>query len=255
METSSVCALVTGGASGLGEAVVREIIHGGGKVAILDMNEDKGQSLAKELGSQCIFCKADVTSEADISSAIEQAVKVFGCLNVAVNSAGIAMAGKTLSSKGPFALNLFELTLKINVIGTFNVIRLAAAQMAKNNPNADGERGVMVNTASIAAFDGQVGQAAYSASKGGVVGMTLPIARDLAEYGIRNVTVAPGIFKTPMSDLMTDKIREALLSQSVFPKRFGLAGEYADLVVHIINNSMLNGETIRIDGAVRMSPR
>lgn len=255
MESKQVAAIVTGGASGLGEAVVREIVHTGGRAAILDVNADKGESLARELGEATFFHKTDVTNEAEVGAAVEAAANRFGSLTAAVNAAGIAMAGKTLSKNGPFALNLFDLTLKINVLGTFNVIRLAAAKMAANTPNGDGERGVIVNTASVAAYDGQVGQAAYAASKAAIVGMTLPIARDLAEFGIRNVTIAPGIFTTPMSELMTDKMREALLAQFQFPKRFGRPGEFADMVMAIINNSMLNGETIRLDAAIRMSPR
>lgn len=255
MDSKHVAAIVTGGASGLGEAVVREIVHAGGRAAILDVNADKAAVLVKELGDGVFFHKTDVTNEGEVSAAIDAAVSHFGSLTVAVNAAGIAMAGKTLSKNGPFDLKLFDLTMKINVLGTFNVIRLAAARMSTNVPDGDGERGVIVNTASVAAYDGQVGQAAYAASKAAIVGMTLPIARDLAEFGIRNVTIAPGIFTTPMSDLMPDKMRDALLAQFQFPKRFGRPGEFADLVMAIINNSMLNGETIRLDAAMRMAPR
>lgn len=255
MKCETVHALVTGGASGLGEAAVRSIVKGGGRAAILDMADDKGSALAKELGNAAIFHKTDVASENDVSAAIQAAVSAFGSVNAVVNCAGIATAAKTVSGKGPFPLDLFELTLRVNLIGTFNVIRLAAAQMAKNAPTPDGERGVIINTASVAAFDGQVGQAAYSASKAGIVGMTLPIARDLAAYGIRNNTIAPGIFETPMATLMPDSLKQSLISQVPFPSRFGRPEEFAGLVIHIIENAFINGETIRIDGAVRMAPK
>jgi NAD(P)-dependent dehydrogenase (short-subunit alcohol dehydrogenase family) len=248
-------ALVTGGASGLGEAAVRAIVKGGGKAAILDLDERRGAALAVELGKSTAFCKTDISNESDVTSAIDRAAGELGALNVAVNAAGILRAGRVISKKGPFPLDGFELTVRINLVGTFNVIRLASARMAGNTPNADGERGVIINTASIAAYDGQIGQAAYAASKGGVVGMTLPIARDLASYGIRNVTIAPGIFDTPMMGEMPAEVKSALEQTVPFPPRFGRPAEFAALVVHIIENVMINGETIRLDGALRMAPR
>lgn len=219
MKLTEVAAIVTGGASGLGEAVVRGIISGGGKAAILDLADDKGNRLAAELGSAALYCKTDVSSESDVAAAIDQAVKNFGSINVAINSAGIATAGRTISKKGPADLKQFELAIKVNLIGTFNVIRLAALKMSENTPNSENERGVIVNTASVAAFDGQIGQAGYSASKSGVVGMTLPIARDLASYGIRNVTIAPGIFDTPMVATFSEELRKSLAESVPFPSR------------------------------------
>jgi NAD(P)-dependent dehydrogenase (short-subunit alcohol dehydrogenase family) len=255
MKISDVSAIVTGGASGLGEAVVRGIISKGGKAAILDQAEDKGNKLAAELGGAALYCKTDVSSESDVTAAIDQAVKKFGSINVAVNSAGIATAGRTVSKKGPADLKLFELAVKVNLIGTFNVIRLAAMKMSENAPNGEAERGVIVNTASVAAFDGQIGQAGYAASKSGVVGMTLPIARDLSSYGIRVVTIAPGIFDTPMMASFTDEVRASLAQSVPFPQRLGRPEEFAAMVMHVIENSMLNGETIRLDGALRMAPK
>jgi 3-hydroxyacyl-CoA dehydrogenase / 3-hydroxy-2-methylbutyryl-CoA dehydrogenase len=255
MKISSVAALVTGGASGLGEAVVRSIISKGGKAAILDLADDKGKQLESELGSSVLYCRADVASEKDVSEAIELAVKKFGLINVAVNAAGISSASRTVGKKGPMELKQFEKVLTINLTGTFNVIRLAAAKMTENKPNEDAERGVIVNTASVAAFDGQVGQAAYAASKAGVVGMTLPIARDLSQYGIRNVTIAPGIFDTPMMASFTEEVRASLGQSVPFPQRLGRPDEFAGLVIQVIENAMINGETIRIDGALRMAPK
>lgn len=255
MKINNIIALVTGGASGLGEAVVRDILKGGGAAAILDTDADRGEALSKELGNRAVFVKTDVTNEENVKSSIDTAIKTFGSINAAVSCAGIASATKTVSSKGPFPLDHFELIIKINLTGTFNIIRLAAAAMTGNTPGEGGERGVIVNTASIAAFDGQMGQAAYSASKAGIVGMTLPIARDLASYGIRINTVAPGIFETPMSQLMPETVRSSLENQVPFPKRFGLPGEFSSLVIHIIENQMINGETIRIDGAIRMAAK
>jgi 3-hydroxyacyl-CoA dehydrogenase / 3-hydroxy-2-methylbutyryl-CoA dehydrogenase len=255
MKLSTIIAIVTGGASGLGEATVRSIVSAGGRAAILDMAEDKGTALAGELGDKTLFIKTDVANEAEVTRAIAATVEKFGSLNAAINCAGIASASKTVGGKGPFPLNLFELTIRVNLIGTFNVIRLAAAKMAENTPDGDGERGVIVNTASVAAFDGQIGQADYSASKAGIVGMPLPVARDLASLGIRNNTIAPGIFETPMTQLMPDAMRQTLIGQVPFPSRFGRSEEFASLVMHLIENSMINGETIRIDGAVRMSPK
>lgn len=255
MRITEVSAIVTGGASGLGEAVVRAIVAGGGRAAVLDLADEKGESLVKELGASVIYCKTDVCSGEDVSRAVTKTAETFGTVNVAVNSAGISAIGKTVGKKGPADLTQFERTIQINLVGTFNVIRLAAARMSENVPNGEGERGVIVNTASVAAFDGQVGQAAYAASKAGVVGMTLPIARDLASLGIRNTTVAPGIFDTPMMSSLPEDVRRSLGETVPFPPRLGRPEEFAILVTHIIENTMINGETIRLDGALRMPPR
>ncbi len=252
MELKNIRAVVTGGASGLGMAVVRRIISSGGMAGILDLVEEQGRKLESELGKNTYFYKTDVCSEIEVKNAIDAGIQKFGFINVVVNCAGIATASKTVGKDGPFKLELFEKTIRINLIGTFNVIRLAAEKMAGNNPDDDGERGVIINTASVAAFDGQMGQAAYSASKAGVAGMTLPVARDLSAYGIRNNTIAPGIFSTPMVEAMPEKLKESLISQVPFPKRFGRPDEFAELVMAIITNRMINGETIRLDGAVRM---
>jgi NAD(P)-dependent dehydrogenase (short-subunit alcohol dehydrogenase family) len=245
--------LVTGGASGLGAASARMAAEGGGKVVIADMQADAGEKLAKEIGGR--FVKTDVTAEADGKAAVATALKEFGGLHVLVNCAGIALAERTLGKEAPHDLQRFVKVISVNVIGTFNMIRLAADAMAKAVPNAAGERGVIVNTASVAAFDGQIGQAAYSASKGGVVGMTLPIARDLSRNGIRVCTIAPGIFETPMLMGMPQEVRESLGRMVPFPPRLGRAPEYAQLARQIVENEMLNGETIRLDGAIRMAPK
>lgn len=255
MEIKDSVALVTGGASGLGEATVRHLVAAGGRAVVLDLAEEAGNRLAAELGERAAFVKADVTSGESVFNAVEKAVEKFGSIHVVVNCAGIGVAEKVLGKKGPAPLENFVRVIMINLVGTYNVIRLAAEKMAKNEPNEEGERGVIVNTASVAAFDGQIGQAAYSASKGGVVGMTLPIARELAAHGIRVVTIAPGIFKTPMFDSLPEKAQEALGSMVPFPSRLGRPQEYALLVEQIIRNPMLNGETIRLDGALRMPPR
>jgi 3-hydroxyacyl-CoA dehydrogenase/3-hydroxy-2-methylbutyryl-CoA dehydrogenase len=250
-----VVALVTGGASGLGEACVRHFVTHGGKAFILDRDIDKGNALASELGEVARFAQADVTNETEVTAAVNAAYDAFGILNVVVNCAGIAWVGRTVSKEGPHALDLFETVIKINLIGTFNVIRLAAARMQSNPPNAAGERGVIINTASVAAFDGQIGQAAYSASKGGIVGMTLPIARDLSRSGIRVVTIAPGLFDTPLMASLPEEARQSLGQQVPFPPRLGLPREYAHLAAAIVENEMMNGETIRLDGAIRMAPK
>ena len=255
MRVQDATALVTGGASGLGEATVRTVIEGGGRAVIVDRPNSRGKELASELGDGALFAPADVTSEAEVTAALDAAVARFGGINVVVNCAGIGTANRTVTKAGPFPLDLFEITIKVNLIGTFNVIRLAAQRMSTNERNQEGERGVIVNTASVAAFDGQVGQAAYSASKGGVVGMTLPIARDLASLGIRVCTIAPGTFDTPMLALAPEPVRQALAAQIPFPSRLGRPAEFAALVRHIVENSMLNGETIRLDGAIRMAPK
>lgn len=255
MELQQCVAIVTGAASGLGEACARRFVQQGARVVIVDRDAERGAAVAAELGEVARFAQADVASEADVQAAIDTAVEAFGGLHAAVNCAGVAWAGRTVSKGGPHPLDLFETVIRINLIGTFNVIRLAAARMSGNQPNANGERGVIVNTASVAAFDGQVGQAAYSASKGGVVGMTLPIARDLSRLGIRVMTIAPGIFNTPMVGLMTDEVRGSLAAQIPFPARLGNPDEYAQLAQAIIENPYLNGEVIRLDGAIRMASR
>jgi NAD(P)-dependent dehydrogenase (short-subunit alcohol dehydrogenase family) len=245
--------LVTGGASGLGAATARMAAEGGGKVVIADMQQDAGEKLARELGGR--FVKTDVTSEADGKAAVALALKEFGGVHVLVNCAGIAVAERTIGKDAPHDLARFTRVVTVNLIGTFNMIRLAAEAMAKAGPNAAGERGVIVNTASVAAFDGQIGQAAYSASKGGVVGMTLPIARDLSRNGIRVCTIAPGIFETPMLAGLPKDAQDSLGKQVPFPPRLGRPAEYAQLAKQIIENEMLNGETIRLDGAIRMAPK
>ena len=254
MDIKSCVALVTGGASGLGQATVENIVNGGGCAVILDREGSAGAELAQKLGERARFVVADVTSEEQVTAAVQATVDAFGKINVAVNCAGVGVAAKTISKRGPFPLSLFSKCIEVNLIGTFNVIRLAAEAMAKNEPNAEGERGVIVNTASVAAFEGQIGQAAYSASKGGVVGMTLPIARDLASYGIRVCTIAPGLFNTPMLALLPEEGRKKLGAQVPFPPRLGEPVEFGALVRAIVENPMLNGETIRLDGAIRMQP-
>jgi NAD(P)-dependent dehydrogenase (short-subunit alcohol dehydrogenase family) len=255
MKIEGSVALVTGGASGLGEATVRKLVAGGGKAVILDRSNSAGAELAKTLGSGAEFAAADVTREADVVAAVALAVERFGTIHVAVNCAGVGAAMRTVTKQGPMPLEMFAKVIEINLIGTFNVTRLAAAQMARNTPNEEGERGVVVNTASAAAFDGQIGQAAYSASKGGVVAMTLPIARDLASLGIRVLTIAPGTFDTPMLAMLPEPQRQALAAEIPFPSRLGRPSEFAALACHIVENPMLNGETIRLDGALRMPPK
>lgn len=247
--------LVTGGASGLGEASVR-ILHGtGGNVVIADVQAELGEALANELGTRARFAKTDVTSEADAKAAVDLAVQSFGGLHGLVNCAGIAIGEKTVGKEGPHQLATFARVININLIGTFNMIRLAADVMATGKPSAAGERGVIVNTASVAAFDGQIGQVAYAASKAGVAGMTLPIARDLSRLGIRVLTIAPGIFLTPMLKGLPQEVQDSLGQQVPFPSRLGRPEEFAALVKHIVENEMLNGETIRLDGAIRMAPK
>jgi NAD(P)-dependent dehydrogenase (short-subunit alcohol dehydrogenase family) len=255
MELSNVNAIVTGGASGLGRATAARIVVAGGHAALLDLPRSPGAEVARTLGERAMFVPADVTSGDLVAEAIEQVRARFGSVNVLVNCAGIGTAGKTVGRSGPAKLEDFTRVIGVNLIGTFNCIRLAAHAMATNPPGAEGERGVIVNTASVAAFDGQIGQAAYSASKGGIVGMTLPIARDLAELGIRVVTIAPGIFDTPLLGTLPEPVRASLAKQVPFPQRLGRPEEYAALAVQVIENGMLNGETIRLDGAIRMQPR
>ncbi|MGQ0509263.1 MAG: 3-hydroxyacyl-CoA dehydrogenase [Betaproteobacteria bacterium] len=253
MQIKNSVFLITGGASGLGAATARMAAENGGKVVLADLQVEAGEKLAKELGGR--FAKCDVTSEADGKAAVDAAVSAFGGLHVLVNCAGIGTAERTLGKDGPHSLAHFSKVIGINLIGSFNMIRLAAFAMANAGPNAAGERGVIINTASVAAYDGQIGQAAYSASKGGIVGMTLPIARDLSRNGIRVCTIAPGIFETPMLLGMPDEVRDSLGKMVPFPSRLGRAPEYAQLARQIVENEMLNGETIRLDGAIRMAPK
>ena len=256
MNIKDKVAIVTGGASGLGEATARNIVANGGKVLIMDLNIEKGKAIVAELGKdKVIFDKTDVTSESQVKEAVARAIREFGTIDICVNCAGIGVAKKTVSKEGAHDLASFEKVIKINLIGSFNVLRLCAEQMQKNEPNEGGERGVIVNTASVAAFDGQIGQVAYSASKGGIVGMTLPIARDLARSGIRCLTIAPGLFMTPLFQGAPAEVVESLEKQVPFPSRLGKPAEYAHMVQSIIENAMLNGEVIRLDGAIRMSPR
>ncbi|MBM7458702.1 3-hydroxyacyl-CoA dehydrogenase [Rhodococcus coprophilus] len=246
-------AVVTGGASGLGLATVKALLADGAQVVIIDLPSSNGETIAKELGDRVRFAAADVTDEAAVTEALDLA-ESLGPLRVAVNCAGIGNAVKTVSKKGAFPLDAFKKVVEVNLFGTFNVIRLAAERIAKTEP-VDGERGVIINTASVAAFDGQIGQAAYSASKGGVVGMTLPIARDLASLLIRVVTIAPGLFKTPLLGSLPEEAQASLGQQVPHPARLGDPSEYGALAAHIVSNPMLNGEVIRLDGAIRMAPR
>jgi NAD(P)-dependent dehydrogenase (short-subunit alcohol dehydrogenase family) len=248
-------ALVTGGASGLGEATVRKLTSAGAKVVIADRDAKKGEALAAELGSGCRFASADVSSPEQVQQAIAQAV-ALAPLRVAVSCAGVGWAQRTLSKEGvPHDLEVFGKVLQVNLVGTFNVMRLSAAAMAKNEPQLGGERGVIINTASIAAFDGQIGQIAYAASKAGVAGMTLPAARDLSKAGIRVLTIAPGTFATPMLGQLPEEQRQALAAGIPFPARLGDPEEYAALALHMVENAYLNGETVRLDGALRMPPK
>ncbi|TSE19851.1 putative oxidoreductase [Tepidimonas alkaliphilus] len=252
MDIAGKVFIVTGGASGLGEGTARRLAAQGGRVVIADLQEERGRAVAAEIGATFVRC--DVTTEADAQNAVDQAL-TQGKLVGLVNCAGIAPAQRTVGKSGPHDLALFSKVIQVNLIGTFNMIRLAAAAMSVNEPEPTGERGVIVSTASVAAFEGQIGQAAYSASKGGVVSMTLPIARDLAQVGIRNMTIAPGIFGTPMLFGMPPSVQEALAASVPFPSRLGRPEDFARLVEHIIENDMLNGEVIRLDGAIRLPPR
>ncbi len=256
MQLQDKVAIVTGGASGLGRATVETLLTRGAKVVIFDLNEEQGAAAADALGESCSYAKVNVADEESVQSGIRHTLDTFGAVHICVNCAGIGSAMKTYGSKGPHALNLFQTVINVNLVGTFNVLRLAAEAMAKNDPvTDDGERGVIVNTASVAAFDGQVGQVAYSASKGGVVGMTLPIARDLASYGIRVNTIAPGIFNTPLMNSAPDAVKQPLIEATQFPKRLGNPPEYAQLVCQMVENGFFNGEVVRLDGAIRMAPR
>ena len=247
--------LVTGGASGLGEATVRMLAAAGARVVAADLKEGEGAALAEELGGNVRFVRADVTDEASAKSAVAAAIDAFGALHGLVNCAGIVHAERILGREGPHALASFKRAIDINLVGSFNLTRLAAAEMAKTTPNADGERGVIVYTASVAAFDGQIGQAAYAASKAALVGMTLPVARELARSGIRVMTIAPGIFHTPMMASLSPEVQAALGQAVPFPPRLGRPEEFASLVRQIVENPMLNGEVIRLDGAIRMAPK
>src|SRR5512145_513422 len=255
MDLRDVVALVTGGASGLGEATAQQLVAAGAKVVIADLDAVSGDKMAQAHPGRLIFVQADVVSEQDIVRAIKKAVDAFGKINVAVNCAGVTDAGKIKGKKGPLPLASFTKVLQINLVGTLNVIRLAVDQMTNNTPNSDGEKGVIVNTASIAAFDGQIGQAAYCASKGGIVSMTLPIARECAEYGIRVATIAPGLFDTPLMAGMPPDVKEGMARDVPFPKRLGKPSEFGRMALHIIENPMLNGCCIRLDGALRMPPK
>ncbi len=255
MELKESVFVVTGGGSGLGAATARMIVAGGGKVVLADVNKAAGEALAAELGANACFAETDVTNEASAKAAVELAVSTFGKLNGLVNCAGVAPAEKVLGKEGPHRLESFAKVININLVGSFNMIRLATEVMAKGEPNAQGERGVIVSTASVAAFDGQLGQAAYAASKGGVVAMTLPIARELARSDIRVMTIAPGIMETPMLMGMPQEVQDSLGKMVPFPSRMGKPAEYANLVRHIVENSYLNGEVIRLDGAIRMAAK
>ncbi|MBI3737304.1 3-hydroxyacyl-CoA dehydrogenase [Candidatus Sumerlaeota bacterium] len=255
MDIQGKVAIVTGGASGLGAATVRAIIAAGGKAVIFDRNEKLGQQFAVELGPNARFAKGDVTDSASIDAGIKLAVAEFAALHIAVNCAGVGAAQRTISKQGPANLDVFKTAININLIGTFDMIRQAAFQMDKNEGTEDGEKGVIINTASVAAFDGQIGQSAYSASKGGIVGMTLPIARDLSRHGIRVMTIAPGLFDTPLLAALPEDAKKSLGAQVPFPSRLGKPSEYALLALQIIANPMLNGEVIRLDGAIRMAPK
>ncbi|HJU08787.1 MAG TPA: SDR family NAD(P)-dependent oxidoreductase [Rhodanobacteraceae bacterium] len=255
MQLDQVKAVITGGASGLGNAVARYLTAHGGKVVLFDVNDEKGQIAARELGECARFFRTDVTSEDEVTANVAAARDAMGGLNVVMNCAGILGSGRVLGKQGPMPLSQFQTTVMVNLIGSFNVAKAGAASMQNNDAGEDGERGVIVNTASVAAYEGQIGQAAYSASKGGVVGMTLPMARELARFGIRVATIAPGIFWTPMVDSMSAEVQQSLSASIPFPSRLGKPEEFAELVGFILTNRYINGETIRLDGAVRLAPK
>ena len=255
MEANQIKAVVTGGASGLGFAVAERIVGDGGTVVLLDIDDAKGEAAAERLGAAASYRRCDVSDEADVAGAIDEAAARMSGLNAAINCAGILGAGRVLGKEGPMPLAQFERTIRVNLIGSFNVAKAAAARMQANETGSDGERGVIVNTASIAAFEGQVGQAAYSASKGGVVGMTLPMAREFARVGVRVMTIAPGVFHTPMVDGMPPAVYDSLCAQVPYPSRLGTPAEFADAVAFVLGNRYLNGGVIRIDGAIRLQPK
>ena len=256
MQLSDIRAIVTGGVSGLGLAVAEHLVANGGRVALFDVNDDKGAAAVASLGENKVrYIRTDVTDEDGVTASVEAAREFLGGIDAAINCAGIIGAGRVLGREGPMPLGKFSSTVMVNLVGSFNVAKAAAAVMQHNDPGEDGERGAIVNTASVAAYEGQIGQAAYSASKGGVVGMTLPMARELARFGIRVNTVAPGIFHTPMVDGMPEEVQQSLGASIPFPSRLGRPAEFADLVGYILGNRYLNGETIRLDGAVRLAPK
>ena len=255
MKIKQVRALITGGVSGLGLAVARKVVADGGRVVLIDINDTAGAAAVAELGDSASFINADVTSESDVQKAVSTAVETMGSLNVAVNCAGIIGAGRVLGREAPMALDYFAKVIQVNLIGSFNVCKAAGAAMEKNKPGEDGERGVIISTASVAAYEGQIGQAAYSASKAGIVGMTLPIAREFSRIGVRVMAIAPGIFWTPMLEGMPDEVQESLGASIPFPSRLGRPDEFAQLAAHIIENVYFNGETIRLDGAVRLQAK
>ncbi len=255
MKFANINAVVTGAASGLGHAVAEKVIQSGGQVALLDVNEDQGQAAAAQLGERAFFIRTDVAKEAQVDSAVSQAAERMGEIRLAVSCAGILGAGRVLGRDGPMAGSFFARVIEINLIGSFLLAKAAAAAMQHNQPGEDGERGLIVNTASVAAFEGQIGQAAYSASKAGVAGMALPLAREFARIGVRVMTIAPGIFLTPMMEGMPEHVQQSLAEQVPFPSRLGRPQEFADLVACICESPMLNAETIRLDGAIRMQPK
>lgn len=255
MNLSDKVAIVTGGASGLGLATAEAFIAKGAKVVIFDLNSQQIDVVVKQLGENARGLVVDVTSEIDVHAAVQQVLALFGNIHICINCAGIGSASRTVGKNGAMPLAAFSKVIQVNLIGTFNVTRLAAEAMQHNTASADGERGVVINTASVAAFDGQIGQVAYSASKGAVVGMTLPLARDLAVLGVRVNTIAPGIFNTPLMNASPDSVKLPLIEMTQFPKRLGYPSEYAQLAVHIVENTFMNGETIRLDGAIRMAPK
>lgn len=255
MDLASAKAVISGGASGLGLATARLVIEAGGHAALLDINDEQGARSAEDLGKRAIFVKTDVSNEDGVRASISSAAEFMGGITLAVNCAGVLMPARALGRDGPASTEKFNTVIQINLIGSFNMTKEAAAVMAANEPNADGERGLVISTASIAAFEGQIGQAAYSASKGGIIGMMLPLARELARFGIRVNTIAPGIFLTPMMEGLSEEIQKSLGAQVPFPPRLGRPEEYADLVASIYGNAMINGETIRLDGAIRMQPK
>ena len=255
MEIENKVALITGGASGLGFASAQKLIAAGAKIMVMDLNEDNAKKACTELDGETDYAVANVAEEASVQEAINKTIEKFGKIDIVLNCAGIGSASKTVGKDGAHPLDYFKIVLDVNLVGTFNVLRLAAVEMGKNEPEKDNECGVIINTASVAAYDGQIGQAAYSASKAGVVGMTLPIARDLGRMGIRINTIAPGIFDTPMMAMAPDEVRKPLIEMTQFPKRLGNPEEYALLAMQIIENPYLNGETIRLDGGIRMQPK